>query len=464
MFLYNKNMLNANIDLNLALSFRKEIEESNYKFMYNSLLDNRIFHDTWFDGSSINYTMGVEFSKEDILIFEFLMLGSSIERIVLQEKLGDKSIEFLIKTNFAIEKNNILYSNGYSIVVINNIFLIVSTPNEYIKDEKVKKSISKYADIYIGQDSLSMMSMISGKKFFNVLDLCAGSGIQGFNICSGTSSKLTSVEINDNAYAALVINSKVNNVNNITLLGDLYKNIVEERFDCIVSNPPYVPTPKGLEFPMCGDGGEDGLQIAKRIIEGYDKYLAYGGYAYMVLECIGDDDKPYIIDMYRNILKEGVLNVRILAITPIELQIKYSVDLYQYLCGDICYDDIYNKFKNIFKKNKAVKMYSIVIEYIKIKKPLKINKIGYYNIPYEKEYKIISENIMDTKNLEYISIGNTDDEKIYINKDIYSKICEGSSIGKLIKEIGLERYNELFNLIYILRSRNDICFKEDCNL
>lgn len=58
------------------------------------------------------------------------------------------------------------------------------------------------------------------------------------------------------------------------------------QFEMIISNPPYIPTgviptlmPEvGREEPMMAlDGGEDGLDFYRRIINGADKYLVHGG-------------------------------------------------------------------------------------------------------------------------------------------------------------------------------------------
>lgn len=355
---------------------------------------------------------------KDIVLFKFLFKGDKIENKIIEEILGKESQEFLISINFAKLKDDFLYSNGYSIVPINDMFILVSTPNEY------NNEASKFVDIYIGQDSFSMMNMISDKKFKNILDLCAGSGIQGFNALKSNNCLLTSIEINENAYNSIKINAALNGMdeNTSAILSDLYDKIKDTKFDCILSNPPYVPAPTNINVPICGDGGEDGFKIVKKIISGYEKYLTDDGYAYMVLECIGNDEEPYIIDVFKQYVKNGILNIRVITAIPVEMQIDYSVDLISYLSNSENNFKVRNEFERIFRENKAIKMYSVVIEYINKDVPLIINRIDTNNIPIRKQYSFNEDIEFDKIKLEFIKIMIDKKPILNINKNIFKNI------------------------------------------
>ena len=75
------------------------------------------------------------------------------------------------------------------------------------------------------------------------------------------------------------------------VLSDLFGNI-EGRFDIIVSNPPYIPTAdiegldkevKDHEPRLALDGGEDGLDIYRKISVEAGEHLKDGGL--LLLEC-----------------------------------------------------------------------------------------------------------------------------------------------------------------------------------
>ena len=84
---------------------------------------------------------------------------------------------------------------------------------------------------------------------------------------------------------------------------DLFENI-EEKFDIIASNPPYIKSDviKTLDKevqnePMLAlDGGKDGLDIYRRIIEQAYKFLNKDGY--LCLE-IGYDQKEEVIKLIK---------------------------------------------------------------------------------------------------------------------------------------------------------------------
>ena len=205
--------------------------------------------------------------KKNIDIFRFLICGHTIDKDVLDDNLGVKSTKFLLSINFAKLKEGILYTNGYSVVPILDMFILISTSYEY------NSNVTKFVDIYLGQDSFSMMNMISSKNCENILDLCAGSGIKWFNAIKNNGFFLTSIEINENDYNSIKTNAAINGFykNIFVKLSDLYDGLEEKKFDCILSNPPYVPAPQNINVPICGYCGENGFEIVDRIIKGYDK-------------------------------------------------------------------------------------------------------------------------------------------------------------------------------------------------
>jgi release factor glutamine methyltransferase len=71
---------------------------------------------------------------------------------------------------------------------------------------------------------------------------------------------------------------------------DVFENILDEKFDLIVSNPPYVPhgdlatlqeEVRSFEPRTALDGGEDGLDVVRRIVAESPKYLNSGALLYV---------------------------------------------------------------------------------------------------------------------------------------------------------------------------------------
>ncbi len=85
--------------------------------------------------------------------------------------------------------------------------------------------------------------------------------------------------------------------------GDLFEPLQGRTFDLIVSNPPYIPTEdiqtlqteiRDHEPSLALDGGEDGLDIYRRIIRGAPDHLNPGGA--LIVE-IGSDQAEHITDI-----------------------------------------------------------------------------------------------------------------------------------------------------------------------
>ena len=73
-----------------------------------------------------------------------------------------------------------------------------------------------------------------------VLDLCAGSGILAVVAAQSGAGRVTAVDISRRAVIATRLNSRLNGVRVRTVRGDLFAAVPGERFDVIVSNPPYL--------------------------------------------------------------------------------------------------------------------------------------------------------------------------------------------------------------------------------
>lgn len=367
-------MLNREINGEMARRFGEWLKASNYTFIYNSIAGTLCTVEPWVD-ETIALEMIAALCREERILTEFLLLGMTQKKCDLEDVFGEEGLEFIIESGLGKVEDDWVISSGFAVLPVSSLYLIVSLPSNY------KNAKFLVSDIYIGSDSTKLMKYVRNDKFDRVLDLCAGSGVQGFHLVN-QSEKVISVELNDVAYSSIIINQKINGISfdkYEVRKGDLY-SVADGKFDCIVCNPPFVPVPKSIKFPMCGDGGEDGLDIVRRIVEGYHTHLNDNGKGYMVLECVGNDEQPFVLDCMKEMLSKGIINISLLNRQPIELQADASAKI---AIGITQEKDHYQKyfelFMDLFNGYKATFIYPVVIEYIKCNCELRVNYLGNYH-------------------------------------------------------------------------------------
>ena len=144
----------------------------------------------------------------------------------------------------------------------------------------------------------------------SILDIGTGSGCIPVSLGHyGKFEKIMAVDISPKALGYAIKNAAENRVSIDFYESDLFTNIPSEwkgRLDAIVSNPPYIPKKdieelmtevKDFEPMNALDGGEDGLDFYRAIVEQGREWLKDGGWLFFE---IGYDQGEDL----RNLLKE----------------------------------------------------------------------------------------------------------------------------------------------------------------
>lgn len=163
-------------------------------------------------------------------------------------------------------------------------------PLEYITNETEFMGLPFYVDENVlipRQDTECLveeaLSYVQGK---DVLDLCTGSGCIGISLAVlGGCRTVTLADLSEAALRVARENAHKNQADVLFVQGDLFENI-EDTYDVIVANPPYIPTSeigrlmpevRDYEPHLALDGAEDGLHFYYRIIDESSRYLRSGG-------------------------------------------------------------------------------------------------------------------------------------------------------------------------------------------
>lgn len=139
-----------------------------------------------------------------------------------------------------------------------------------------------------------------------VLDIGTGSGAIAIAISKNAKVKMIAVDISKGALTVAKENAKEHNVNVEFIESDLFSNLKDEKYDIIISNPPYIPTKdissldievKDNEPLSALDGGSSGFVFYEQIIDKLDKYLKVNGYLFLE---VGINQAQTIAEMLKN--------------------------------------------------------------------------------------------------------------------------------------------------------------------
>ena len=141
-------------------------------------------------------------------------------------------------------------------------------------------------------EQLVEWALEDGLQNKTVLDLCTGSGAIGITLfLEGNPKKVVLSDVSIKALKVARKNAKQLNANVKIIKSDLLKSI-KERFDVIISNPPYISNAdyqnlekevKDFEPKLALCGGQTGLEFYEKIIEQAPTYLNRNGLIFFEL-------------------------------------------------------------------------------------------------------------------------------------------------------------------------------------
>lgn len=230
------------------------------------------------------YMMDIPFSK---IILEY--------QEVLQDRLCDKYFELIDRRSKGEPVQYIMGSQefmGLEFIVNENV-LIPRQDTETLVEDALE---------IINTGTLRGEDMDVKRKEWDILDLCTGSGAIGVSLARiANKVNVTCSDISEGAIKVAKENAQKHGLAKSMKFehGDLFKpfnkHFHKQKFDMIISNPPYIkssviPT---LQKEVCEheplsalDGGESGLDFYERIVSGVGSHLKKGG---VLLMEIGND-------------------------------------------------------------------------------------------------------------------------------------------------------------------------------
>lgn len=143
-----------------------------------------------------------------------------------------------------------------------------------------------------------------GEQSLRILDLCTGSGAIAISLSKILNAQVFASDVSTKALEVAEKNNVLNNTKVEFIESNLFEQINGEKFDIIVSNPPYIKNEeiKSLSKQVQNEpyialaGGEDGLDFYRKIID--EAYKHMNKNCYLCLE-IGYDQKEDLIKLIK---------------------------------------------------------------------------------------------------------------------------------------------------------------------
>ncbi|GAA1993549.1 DUF7059 domain-containing protein [Kitasatospora viridis] len=132
----------------------------------------------------------------------------------------------------------------------------------------------------VGGASTTLANLAVRRPVRSALDLGTGSGVQALH-AARHAQRVTATDLNPRALAFARLTLALSGFDRVeTAEGSLFEPVGEQRFDLIVSNPPFVISP-GSRF-VYRDGGMAGDELCRSLVRGAAERLAPGGYCQLL--------------------------------------------------------------------------------------------------------------------------------------------------------------------------------------
>lgn len=115
------------------------------------------------------------------------------------------------------------------------------------------------------------------------LDLGTGCGVQALHLVRHA-DEVVATDLSSRALAVAAVNAELAGVDLDLRAGSLLEPVAGERFDLVVSNPPFVITPRTAEVPLYEyrDGGATGDAVVAGLVRDVGAHLEPGGIAQLL--------------------------------------------------------------------------------------------------------------------------------------------------------------------------------------
>lgn len=212
-------------------------------------------------------------------LIRLFLLRVALPEARLTRLFGEKGFDVLVRLSLLLPRGE-RWASRVDLYCVEGLYL--ATDHRYMLDAADRLDESPV--MYIGLDSRGLVHAAPRRSCARLLDLCTGSGVQALS-GSRYATEVVGVDMNPRAVRFARFNAQLNGIDNVRFLqGDLYAPVKGLRFDAILANPPFVPSPHSdLRFR---DGGSTGEGVLARIISEAAPHLTPEGRLNIVTDLV----------------------------------------------------------------------------------------------------------------------------------------------------------------------------------
>lgn len=235
----------------------------------------------WWPVLRVTHAAPVERQRLAVLV-RLLLLGTEEPRDLVEAAFPSTSLEILAA-------NGILEFTGDKVRAALDIrphsdgardFYVVSD-----QDAAVRRGPLRHDHVLgIGGASVSLARAVTRNPVGRALDLGTGCGIQALHL-DAHCDEIVATDTNERALALAAMTARLGGMSWDLRQGSLFEPVAGDRFDLIVSNPPFVVSSGARDY-IYRDSGVAGDALCQSLIEKIGDHLSPGGTAHIMANWI----------------------------------------------------------------------------------------------------------------------------------------------------------------------------------
>jgi methylase of polypeptide subunit release factors len=214
------------------------------------------------------------------ILFRLFWLGREVCEKAIRKNLPGFNLEELEGTGLLIYKDGMVRSRAklgpYHELLMASDF-----------EPVIHSELSEDHVLGVSAASITLANVTIRRKVKKALDLGTGAGIQAF-LAANHAGRVIGTDTSSRALNFARFNARLNEIDNVEWLkGSLYEPVAQQKFELIVSNPPFVISPES-RF-IFRDTNLPGDTISEEVLRGAGERLAEGGFACILFNWYHDE-------------------------------------------------------------------------------------------------------------------------------------------------------------------------------